>query len=396
MTKSGQRAEFSAGVTIFKEGDVAGDAFIIEEGRVEISFERDGEKVVVAELATGDLLGEMALVNGEPRSATVIAITDTRVFRISLKELQVKMAAADPVINLFLRVLLDRLRELAKREHRSWPMARDESGATYVKDLLLTVDSLHTRDEIREALEREQFQLFYQPITDIESGQARGFEALIRWRHPQRGLLGPFAFIEFAEKENLIVPVGGWVLQEACRAAARFSRIFGPERPFFVSINVAPSQFLQPGFKEYFRAALEESGADPAWIKLEVTETLLFGDPDNALEVLEAVRSLGVSLALDDFGTGYCSMSYLHRFPFDTLKIDRSFIVTMRQKQSSMEIVRCVVAMAKALNMKVVAEGIENTEDAGLLADLACDYGQGFLYSKPLPEDQAAHFIDQR
>lgn len=395
MKQSEQRIDFAAGVRLFEEGDSADDAFIIEQGKVEISFDRGEERIVLAALGPGELLGEMALVNGEPRSATATALVDTRVSRISRNEIQAKLAAADPVVNLFMRVLLERVKDFAKRGYGSCLAFENSPVSSYSDDLVLTVDSIRARDEIREALELGQFRLFYQPITDIASGKPCGFEALIRWQHPERGLLGPYAFIDFAEKENLIVPIGSWVLEEACRAAVRFKKVFA-DQPFFVSINVAPSQFLQPDFQETFQAALQSSGADPAWVKLEVTENLLFEDPDSALATLQNVRSLGASLALDDFGTGYCSMSYLHKFPFDTLKIDRSFIITMREKSSSLEIVRCVVAMAKALSMKIVAEGIETVEDADLLADLECDYGQGYLYAKPLPEDEATHLVSQR
>jgi len=381
----------TAHAELFREGEAGDSAYIIESGRVEISLLRDGHKVVIAELGPGDLFGEMALVSDGTRSATATALEETRVAAIHRSQLDAAMDDADPVLKLFMRVLLERFHEASEKLHGHGSTARHPASEAYREDLDRAVENLHLRDELQRALQQREFVLYYQPIVELISGRIAGFEALIRWQHPERGLVGPFEFIGFAEKHGLIGGIGNWVMDEACAAAQRLAISLGDNSDSapFITLNVSALQLDEEGFIDRAGRSLDQAGVDPQRIKFEMTESLLLDDPERAAAQLAEVKMLGVRLALDDFGTGYSSLSYLHRYPFDTLKIDRSFVMTMLHSSDSMEIVRCILGMAQGLMLDVVAEGIENEDELSLLANLDCTYGQGYHFARPLPEAEA-------
>ena len=233
--------------------------------------------------------------------------------------------------------------------------------------------------ELRGALIRNEFEVHYQPVMDLARDDVRGFEALLRWRHPQKGLLPPVDFIPLAEEIGFIVPLGEWVLNEACREAASW-----PDR-LEVAVNLSPVQFGTSGLVQMVIGALASSGLDPAQLELEITETTLLQDREQTVSTLYQLRELGVRIAMDDFGTGYSSLSYLQSFPFDKIKIDRSFISDIADGAGSLNIVRAVAAMAKGLGMSTTAEGVETTEQLQAVRAEGCGMVQGYLFSKPLP-----------
>ena len=243
---------------------------------------------------------------------------------------------------------------------------------------------LQLETDLRGALEREEFRNFYQPIVSLDSGQIVGFEALLRWQHPTRGLVGPEEFILVAEETGLIRELGWWNLREACRQMSDWRT--GPNgRPdLIISVNLSAKQFLQPNLVVDIRKLLHELSLSPDALKLEITESAVMADPSAAVEMLQEIKSIGIHLAIDDFGTGYSSLSYLHRFPLDTLKIDRSFIREMQEDGEGMEIARTILPMANNLRLDVVAEGVETLEQVSLLKELHCKYAQGYYFSKPL------------
>jgi EAL domain-containing protein (putative c-di-GMP-specific phosphodiesterase class I) len=388
MTEKLIAQRIEAHAELFREGEAGDSAYIIESGRVEISLRREGHKTVIAELGPGALFGEMALVSDGTRSPTAMALEETRVATIHRDQLDAAMGDADPVIKLFMRVLLERFHEASEKLHGHGSTERRPLSDAYREDLDRAVENLHLRDELQRALEQREFILYYQPIVELVSGRIAGYEALIRWQHPERGLVGPFEFIGFAEKHGLIGNIGSWVMDEACAAAQRLVEVGGAEAPF-ITLNVSAHQLDEDGFIDRAGQSLDRAGVDPQRIKFEVTESLLLDDPERAAAQLAEVKMLGVRLALDDFGTGYSSLSYLHRYPFDTLKIDRSFVMTMLQSTDSMEIVRCILGMSRGLMLDVVAEGIENEDELSQLADLECTYGQGYHFARPLPEAEA-------
>jgi diguanylate cyclase (GGDEF)-like protein/PAS domain S-box-containing protein len=246
------------------------------------------------------------------------------------------------------------------------------------------VARLELENDLRRALEQRLFHLNYQPIYKLDTGQIIGFEALLRWQHPRRGLIPPADFIPIAEETGLIVPLGWWVLREACKQISAWQKQFGADPPLMIAVNFSARQFLQQNVVPQIEAVLLDTGVNPSNLKLEVTESVIMSDPEAATVMLEQLRDLGVQIGIDDFGTGYSSLSYLHRFPIDTLKIDRSFIGKLQRTGESAEMVQAIVTLAHNLGMDVVAEGVETSEQHAHLTALDCEYGQGFLFSKPL------------
>ena len=252
---------------------------------------------------------------------------------------------------------------------------------------------LSLETDLRRAVERGELLLHYQPIVSLGDGEVVGFEALVRWRHPQRGMVSPGEFIPIAEETGLILPVGQWVLGEACRQMKEWQRRHSCARRLFMSVNLSSKQFTQPDLIEQIIETLREMEMDPQCLKLEITESLLMGNIETANMKLEQLRRLGVELSMDDFGTGYSSLSYLHRLPIDTLKIDRSFVMQMSRNDENKEIVRTIVTLAKSLEMKVIAEGVETEEQRAQLQALRCDSAQGYLFYKPLEADKVSELL---
>ncbi|WP_033338698.1 EAL domain-containing protein [Catenuloplanes japonicus] len=242
------------------------------------------------------------------------------------------------------------------------------------------IERLALRQALQEAVDQEQFVLQYQPIVDVHSSAVVGLEALVRWQHPERGLLGPYHFIELAEESGAIAGIGEWVLREALRQFAAWDL----DTLRYVSVNVSARQFRQPGFVDRVREALSAAGAAPSSLLLEITESLVLRDADQVIADLAVLRALGVRIAIDDFGTGYSSLSYLRQIPVDVLKIDKSFIDDIIESRQQRALVEAIVTLAGNLDLTVVAEGIEHAEQRETLQRMGCPYGQGYLFSKPV------------
>jgi diguanylate cyclase (GGDEF)-like protein/PAS domain S-box-containing protein len=254
---------------------------------------------------------------------------------------------------------------------------------------------LQLETDLRSGLEREEFRNFYQPIVSLDSGRITGFEALLRWEHPTRGLLQPLDFIAVAEETGMIRELGWWNLQRACRQISAWNACRNANAPLTMSVNLSVKQFLQPNLVAEIGKLLREMELAPNILKLEITESTVMADPSAAVETLLQIKSLGVQLSIDDFGTGYSSLSYLHRFPLDTLKIDRSFTKAMGKDGDSMEIVRTILPMANSLRLNVVAEGVETAEQLAMLRKLRCEYAQGYYFSKPVTADEAGILLEK-
>jgi EAL domain-containing protein (putative c-di-GMP-specific phosphodiesterase class I) len=240
------------------------------------------------------------------------------------------------------------------------------------------------RLDLRHALDERQFVLYYQPEVDLSTRQIVGLEALIRWEHPDRGLIPPMDFIPLAEETGLILPIGDWGLAEACSQIQKWCHLDPRHESLRVCVNLSARQFSRQGLADHVEALLLQSGIASHQLGLEMTESSLIPNVSTALEVLSGLRKLGVSLLMDDFGTGYSSLSYLHSFPFDVLKIDRSFVGRMTEGEQPRQIVRTIIELARVLGMDVVAEGIETRDQYRLLGQMGCRFGQGFLFARPM------------
>jgi predicted signal transduction protein with EAL and GGDEF domain len=266
---------------------------------------------------------------------------------------------------------------------------RFEGGmSTSVEERVQLESELHT------ALEQGQFQLYYQPKVHTQTGAVRSAEALIRWIHPQRGLIPPDTFIPLAEECGLIGAIGEWVAREACRQARAWQDQGLP--PLRVSVNLSPSQFRGSGLTDTIRGALDGAALDPQYFEVELTESAVMSDPEESIAILEQLSSMGVMVSVDDFGTGYSSMSYLRRFPIDKLKIDRVFISEIASRPEDASIVRAIVSLAHSLRLKVVAEGVETPAQLEFLKAIGCDEYQGYHFSRPLPGDEFERLIREK
>lgn len=238
--------------------------------------------------------------------------------------------------------------------------------------------------DLWRALERDELTLDYQPIVSLRTGRIAGFEALLRWLHPSRGMVSPLEFISVAEETGLIIPIGQWVLNKACRQTREWQKQHPQTPPLQVSVNLSPKQFMQRDLIDQISLALDSGGLSPASLKVEITEGMVMQNVESTMQMLGQLQALGVTISLDDFGTGYSSLSYLHRFPISTLKIDQSFVSSMTNNQESLEIVRTILGLARNLKMEVIAEGVETLEQAMELKAMNCEYGQGYYFSRAL------------
>jgi len=418
---------FDANEFLFKEGDEGDFAYIIESGSVEVSNQRGDRKLILSNLGEGDVLGEGAVIDKLPRTATARAIEPTRVIAIPVDYIDQKINAADPTVRLFLRLIMERYRDMYSRlthvfegmslfdiepteslasttaELKSvmaqyldmqqristamkMPAYKGENKSIGEETLLSTKLSVTEQKSIKSALRNNEFCLHYQPILNLENEKIIGCEALVRWPDQSGKIALPAEFIPRAEMTGLIIDLGYWIARQACTFQGRLARQF--RQPLFVSINLSGKQFEDRGLIDSLADIMDEAGVVHEQIKFEITETLLMENPKLAANSLHRLKETGAKLAIDDFGTGYSSFSYLHQFPFDTLKIDRSFISTMSRDEKSHEIVKSLINLSHDLGMDVVAEGIESNYEVDMLLQHRTDFGQGFYFSKAVAEEE--------
>jgi len=316
----------------------------------------------------GRILGTLTVFSSEPRR------------RMTLDEIQMlenlaDMAASQLELRRLKQSFSIRGEDAAHRAHSTseiWPQCAD----------------------LRRALEQREFELYYQPEVELATRRIVGLEALIRWRHPRRGIIPPAEFIPIAEECGLILPIGDWGMAEVCRQIQRWSSEHPSESAPRVCVNLSARQFAREGLADHVEALLVRTGISSHQLGLEMTESSFVTDSHTAMEVLGSLRRLGVSLLLDDFGTGYNSLDHLHVFPFDVLKIERSFIRRMTEGEQPLHIVRTIIDLARVMGMEVVAEGIETAEQYRLLCEMKCRYGQGYLFAQPMPMEEISPLLE--
>ena len=277
--------------------------------------------------------------------------------------------------------------------------AKDEEKDYVVFDKNMharAVTLLQLETDLRTAIERNELMMYYQPIIDLDSMRIFGFESLIRWNHPTRGLVPPNEFIPVSEQTGFIIPLTLWILRTSCRQMVEWQRQSPSNKDLVVSINISGKHFAQKNLVEQISDILYETGISPACVKLELTESAVMENAESVIRMMKQIRELGIQLSIDDFGTGYSSLSYLHRFPINTLKVDRSFVNSMEDGTENGEIVRTVIALAKTLRLNVIAEGIETIHQLHQLRILGCEYGQGYLFSRPVPAEEAGKMLEAK
>ncbi|MDJ0659689.1 MAG: EAL domain-containing protein [Crocosphaera sp.] len=255
------------------------------------------------------------------------------------------------------------------------------------------VNRLQLDNDLRRAIDRKEFELRYQPIVELETQKIIGFEGLIRWKHPEKGLISPAKFIPVAEETGLIVPLSNWILNEGCQQICQWQKISDSSQGLIISINLSVKQFSEKNLVEKIIKTVQNLGMNYHCLKLEITESCIIKNPEEVRSILTQLKSLGIQLSMDDFGTGYSSLSYLHYFPFDTLKIDRSFIQNMDKKNDKLRLTQTIIHLANDFGMEVIAEGIETREQWEQLKQLDCPYGQGYYFAKPLTAQEAEKVI---
>lgn len=389
--------KFKRADVIMRQGDVGDIAYIIEKGKVEITIiQDDGRELNVGTRGEGAMIGEMSLIDNAPRTATITAIEDCELLQISKEDFSRRLAAADPVLRMTMQVIMTRYRDTLMRadikQDREYTSAVEHLEREYL-DKNDAVDKIRIANEFKDALGTDQVSLHYQPLVDLHTGDIYGFEALMRWMHPERGFISPAIFIPILEDNGHILEASKWAFCEACSALKRIQGRTGYHRELDMSINFSSEDFSSPDFIENIYTTLSETDVKAENIHLEITERLLMLQPSTARDVLDMCRKAGMNISIDDFGTGYSSLSYLHAFPINTLKIDQSFVRDMHKNESSLELVRSIISLGQNLKMSIIAEGVEQIEEAHLLRDMGCHYAQGYFFAKPMAESDVIEAV---
>lgn len=393
------KKEFKSGDIIMRQGEAGDRAYIIEDGLVEIIIKNsEGREQAVGTRGEGSMIGEMCLVDQAPRTATIKALKDCKLLEITYDDFARRLSNADPVVRMTTQVILTRYRDTLMRaeitgESNDWPPT--EALELNYAESSKAVENIKIANDFKSALSSSEICLHYQPIINLQTGDVAGFEALMRWEHKEKGFISPGIFIPVIEESGLICTASQWALREALLALKRIEHKTGLRDKLFMSVNFSSHDFASSNFVDSVYTTISESDVKPHQLHLEITERLLMGQPDNAKETLEMCRKAGMGISIDDFGTGYSSLSYLHHFPIDILKIDRSFVCKMLKSDSSMALVKSIIALGKNMNMKIIAEGAEEKEEAQMLRDLGCDQCQGFYFAKPMSEKEVTALVQK-
>lgn len=389
MSEARLHRVLAAGELLFEQGQQGDAAFVIESGLVEIFSERDGLRQVIAHLGANDIFGEMALLGDAVRSASARAVERTQLLVVTHEHLSERLLGADPMTRHLLRTVVLRCREMLAWTRASGASQVDgaqrgslqSGGVSEAIDRDRAFARLRIEQELELGLERREFQLYFQPIIRLADRKVAGFEALIRWFKPGRGMVPPSEFIPVAEASQLINRIGRWILEAGLDSLLQMDAI--SDEPLFLSVNLSARQLTDPALLPTLAREVKRLEGRRCKLKLEITESLMIGNVAEVQVFIAACQELGVHVVLDDFGTGYCSLSYLHLFDVDTMKLDRSFVRGMAVSQSSEKVVLGVTRMAHDLGLDVVVEGVERDDEADQAAALGIDYAQGFLFGRP-------------
>ena len=376
-------------------GQVAGDKVLIEIGERLVQKVRSGD--TVARLGGDEfalLLDDVKDMRNALRVAERLQAELAKPFLVDGREVLTSASVGIAASTSTYKRAADALRDAGTAMARAKRLGPGQVAVFDIRMHTQAVTRLKLETDLRRAADRQEFLLYYQPVVSLQSGRIAGFEALLRWQHPERGLILPGECIPVAEEIGLLIPIGEWVLQNASRQLRAWQMEFPVAPPLSMSVNLSCKQFLQSGeLLTIVDETLKATGLDPRSLALEVTETVMMENAEAALATLAQLKDRQLRISIDDFGTGYSSLSYLQRLPIDNLKIDQSFVAHMKPAGESLEIVRSIITLAHSLGKQVIAEGVETGEQLALLRSLGCEYGQGYFFSKPLETEAAGKLI---
>lgn len=402
MTEAFDRVVFDGQELVFQWGDPGDSAYVIEEGCVEVLANDGAQQRRIAILTVGAMFGEVALLDRQPRTAAVRTLVPTRLIRIDRSHVEELLLRADPVIQYLMHLLLARFRSTHDAAGLQQRLASNGSagGAHTVETVDLhkaAVRTLSLAQDLSDAIDRQQLELFYQPLIAFDGLLLVGYEALIRWRHPVLGLISPVEFIPLAEKTGLIHRIGQWVLQRAVGDWAELRPYCSnaPDHRPFMSINLSAPELAGGDVVTAIQSCLRSHGMDARELRIELTETIIIQNMDAVAATLQQLRTLGIGIALDDFGTGYAGLDYLQSLPFTCLKIDKAFVQQVNQSERSLHIIKAALELARSIGLSSIAEGIEDAEIGEQLAALGCSHAQGYYFGKPMPKDKVGAWSEQ-
>ncbi len=434
---------FKAGEWVFHEGDSGDCAYLVESGEVQIVLERGSELIPLVCYGEGSLFGEMSIIGDQPRSASAFAQSDCKLRKISREQINRRLDQADPILKVCMSVLIGHLKKsLAKydqdqskepelsldeklrlaADHAVLPSKQvesDDQPATsqtkpntpvvkadpIASDMFArALSTINLENDLDTALQDDELVLFYQPIIEANTGRLAGFEALMRWIHPERGMISPGDFIPVAERSGQMVAMTHWAVKQACKDLGEMRNLFlssmdlsaNVSENMFMSVNFSSRDFLDADLMNKVQELLQTYDLPKNSLKIEVTESVLVSSPKEVTNALNNCRDHGASVAIDDFGTGYSSLSYLQTLPADTLKIDQAFIRPMHEDERHMALVESIIHLAQRLDMVTVAEGVETEQDAQALASLQCDYLQGYYFARPMPVTDVIRWVNEK
>jgi EAL domain-containing protein (putative c-di-GMP-specific phosphodiesterase class I) len=378
------RVEYVAGQIIFREGDAPDVAYLVEAGEVVVSADRNGASVILAILRTGDLLGEMAVIDDAPRTATATARSHCVLMTIDRAAISERLESTDPIIRGLLEGQIKRYRSgLAAMQGLSAPVMRPSRLVFGNSSERAGIDKFRLESELREALSSGQLDVSFQPLLEVATDRIAGYEALVRWPHPERGAISPIEFISLAEETSLINPVGEYVLNRAIGALTRLADAGLDPLPF-IAINVSPKQLMESDLLNRTVDRTRAAGVPVNRIKLEITESRMVDYPTVQALLVRCHRE-GIEVSLDDFGTGFSNLGHLHALEFDTVKVDQAFARHMMTSRRAMALAKSIINMIHALDADVVVEGVETEAQMQVLRAMGCRYAQGYLVGRPQP-----------
>lgn len=427
MTTTLQEGEW-----LFHEGDNGDCAYLVESGEIQIVLERGEDLIPLGVYGPGSLFGEMSIIGDQPRSASAFAQSQCKLRKISREQINRRLDQADPILKVCMQVLIghlkksltqydkpikaeisldEKLKQAADRAvnpNRIEANTSDEAtpsktnvpsgtkalAAPIPQDIFeKAIHTINLENDLTKAINDGELILFYQPIIEAMTGKLAGFEALMRWIHPERGMISPAEFIPVAERSGQMVQMTYWAVEQACKDLglmrdhflSSFSLCENISEKMFMSVNFSSRDFLDANLMNRVQELLSAYDLPKQSLKIEVTESVLVSSPKEVTNALNNCRDHGASVAIDDFGTGYSSLSYLQTLPADTLKIDQAFIRPMHDDERHLALVESIIHLAQRLDMVTVAEGVETEEDARALASLHCDYLQGYYFARPMP-----------